>query len=102
MRIPNPSLIKKKPTCLNHRLIGDCCAVIGELPEACVNMMVPCKLVGEGGKDEEKVSVGKEQILELGSRAYVRYRKIQIIKKIIFCSLTLSKCKFSSLASFVL
>jgi len=62
----NPSMIG------TWRLIGDCCAVIGELPEACVDMMVPCKLVGEGGKDEEKVSVGKEQILELGSRAYVR------------------------------
>ena len=57
---------------LNYRLIGDCCAVIGELPEACVNMIVPSKLVGKVGKDEEKVRVGKEQILELGTRAYVR------------------------------
>jgi hypothetical protein len=54
-------------------LIGDCCSLVGELPDSCINLVVPCKLIGAEGQEEDTVRVSKEHILELGSRAYVRY-----------------------------
>jgi len=55
------------------RLIGDCCSLVAELPESNVKLQVPNKLIGgEDGVGE----VNKDQLLQLGSRAYVRGLKL--------------------------